>query len=86
MIEKKILIKNKTGIHSRPANQLVKLCSKFKSNVNIISDGDEINAKSIIALLSAGICQGANITLKVEGEDEAEAINTIYSFIDGLIE
>ena len=86
MIEKELTVKNKTGIHARPASQLVKVCSQFKSKVSIKTEDQELNAKSIINLLSAGICQGANITLCTDGEDEVEALDTICNFIDNLID
>lgn len=86
MVEKKLTVKNKTGIHARPASQLVKECSRFKSKVYIKTDDKEINAKSIINLLSSGISQGAKITLCTEGEDEVEALEVISSFINNLID
>lgn len=86
MVERVITVKNKTGIHSRPASELVKKCSNFKSNVVIKTDDKKINAKSILNVLSAGIVQGTKITLCTEGEDEVEALESISNFINNLID
>ena len=86
MVERKITVKNKTGIHARPASELVKECSKFKSNVFIKTEDKKINAKSILNILSAGIVQGTNITLCTEGEDEVEALEIVSSFVNNLID
>jgi phosphocarrier protein HPr len=86
MVEKKLTVKNKTGLHARPASQLVRKCSKFKSKIYIKTEDKEVNAKSIINILSAGITQGTKIILCTEGEDEVEALEVIANFINDLVD
>lgn len=70
----KVILKNETGLHARPASELVKLASKFKSNINLIVDGKEINAKSVLALMSAGVKSNTEIEIICDGEDEDIAL------------
>ena len=81
MIEKRILIANQTGLHARPAAQFVQAAAKFKSRVMISKAGREVDAKSIISVLSLGAGKGTEITLKAEGEDEGAAIDALVALI-----
>lgn len=58
MLEAKIVLKNQTGLHARPASILVTEAGKFKSDIYILKDGREINAKSILGVLSMGARKG----------------------------
>ena len=85
MKKEKVIVKNETGLHARPASELTKLASGFKSNVNIIVGDKKVNAKSILAVMSAGIKAYTEIEIECEGEDEEEAIATMVSAVeDGL--
>jgi phosphocarrier protein HPr len=84
MIEKNITIVNNTGIHARPASQLVKLISAFKSDIKIVSGNKTANAKSIINIMSLGLIQGSVITIRIDGEDEKAAMDGIENFISNL--
>ncbi|MBK5240814.1 HPr family phosphocarrier protein [Clostridium sp.] len=86
MIEKNITIVNNTGIHARPASQLVKLINTFKSDVKIVSGNKTANAKSIINIMSMGLIQGSEITVRIDGEDEKAAMEGISNFILNLKE
>lgn len=86
MVEKEIIVKNKTGIHARPASQLVKECTKFESDIYIKMGEKNINAKSIISVLAAGLSQGTKIILCTKGDDEVKALESIANFIDSLTE
>ncbi|MDK2907036.1 HPr kinase [Petrotoga mexicana DSM 14811] len=79
--EKKVVIKNKIGLHARPAAQLVQKASKFKSNIEISFNGKKVSAKSIIGVMSLGVTQGNEIILRADGEDAEEAIKEIEKFI-----
>ncbi|MDK2920374.1 MAG: phosphocarrier protein HPr [Candidatus Petromonas sp.] len=81
MVEKKVEIKNKIGLHARPAAQLVQKASKFKSNIEIIFNEKKVSAKSIIGVMSLGVTQGNEIILRADGEDAEEAIKEIEKFI-----
>lgn len=79
--EKNVTIVNETGLHARPASQFVQKAGKFKSEIQIVFEDKEVNAKSIMGVMSLGIGQGKEITLKAEGEDEVEAVNELENFI-----
>jgi phosphocarrier protein HPr len=85
MFQKAIMINNKTGLHARPASELVELCARFESEIILTTDDDEeINAKSIISVLSGGVYQGAKILLQVSGKDEAIAWPQVVNFLENL--
>jgi phosphocarrier protein HPr len=86
MYTNEIEIVNDTGLHARPASDLTILCQKFKSEITIMTDDMEVNPKSIISILSAGIKKGTVITLNVSGDDEQTAGSMISNFISNLKE
>ncbi|KAJ53442.1 phosphocarrier protein [Clostridium tetanomorphum] len=85
MIEKNIVIKNETGIHARPAMEIVKEASKFKSEVFIIKNNNNYNAKSIVGIMSMGCVKGDEIVIKASGEDEKEAVESLIDLIENKI-
>lgn len=80
--EKLVKVKNKTGLHARPASQFIQKAGKFDSNINIVYEEREINAKSIMGLLSLGISQNKEILIKAEGEDAEKAVDSLSKFIE----
>lgn len=82
MIEKEVTIKNRAGLHTRPAAALVKLAAKYKSDFFIDKDGFEINAKSIIGVMTLAADQGSKLLLRFSGEDEEEACKTIAELFE----
>lgn len=86
MCTREIEIKNKTGLHARPASDLVKEAGKYKSDITIDFKGRTINAKSILNVLSAGICAGSIIKLSANGEDENEAVEKLEQVIKSFKE
>jgi len=74
-MSKKILtVNNASGIHARPASLLVKTITKFKSDVRVIKNNNEYNAKSIMGILSLGAKKGDELTFIAEGTDEHHVI------------
>ncbi|HHW79825.1 MAG TPA: HPr family phosphocarrier protein [Acholeplasmataceae bacterium] len=69
------------GIHARPATKLVNLAMNFKAEIMLESDGNTINLKSIMGLMSLGIYRGEIIHLTADGEDEEEAVKVLSDFI-----
>ena len=82
MIVKEVIIKNKAGLHTRPAASVVKLASRFKSDFYIEMQGVEINAKSIIGVMSLAAPKGTRLTLKLDGEDADEAARQLVEFFE----
>jgi len=81
MIQQEFTIQNKVGLHARPAAVFVQTTVKFKSNIIVEKDGKEINAKSIIGVLSLGAEKGSKIIIKIEGEDEQEAMKSLKELV-----
>jgi len=85
MIEREVTIRNRAGLHTRPASMLVKTASQFDSDVYLRRDNYEINGKSVIGVMTLAAEQGARLTLLVEGDDEREAADAIAElFEDGF--
>jgi phosphocarrier protein len=82
MQRKEFVIKNKIGLHARPAAVFVQTANKFKSNITIEKDGKIVNAKSILGVLSLGAEQGAVIKITAEGEDEQEVLKAFEELIE----
>lgn len=82
MIEREVTIRNRAGLHTRPASMLVRTASQFESEVFLRRDNYEINGKSVIGVMTLAAEQGASLTLIVEGEDEEEAADAIVDLFD----
>jgi len=75
-------IRNRLGLHARAAALLVKTANRFASDVAIEKDGLEVNGKSIMGILMLAASKGTRITLKVDGKDSAQAIQTLGKLIE----
>jgi phosphotransferase system HPr (HPr) family protein len=80
-IEEKIIVNNPHGLHARPAALLVQIANKFDSSVMLEKDGETVDGKSIIAILSLGVNSGAALNLIIEGIDAKEAFTEIKEFL-----
>ena len=86
MVKKDLLVQNKTGLHARPASLLAQFCKKYADEIRLITNGKEIDPKSIVALLSAGIKCGTEIEVQVTGETEAATCDAVVEFIENRSE
>jgi len=82
MIQREVVVKNRAGLHTRPAASLVKLAAKFKSDFFIDKDGFEINGKSIIGVMTLAAEQGSKLALRFTGEDEEQAATAVCELIE----
>lgn len=82
MIEREVVIRNRAGLHTRPAASLVKTAAKFASDFSIFKDGMEINGKSIIGVMTLAAEQGSRLLLQFTGEDEREAADAVTSLFE----
>ena len=82
MREVTLTIRNKVGLHARPAALFVQTASKFKSKVSAVKDECEVNAKSILSVLTLGAEQGAVVTIRAEGEDEVEVVEALKELVE----
>jgi phosphotransferase system HPr (HPr) family protein len=74
LLKKKLVVKNKQGLHARPAALFVQTANKFDSRITIRRDKEEVNGKSIMGILMLGAEKGTQIMVEVEGEDAHQAI------------
>ncbi len=85
MVSQKIVIKNPTGLHLRPAGLFCKTAVQYKSRITFRSRNTTANAKSVLSVLGACIKKGDEIELICEGEDEVDALAEMVRIIeDGL--
>ena len=82
MIERKLKIQNKLGLHARPAALLVETASNYDAEVYVIKNGNTINAKSIMGVLMLAAEQGSELTFRARGNQEKEALNAISKLLD----
>lgn len=82
MVQQVVTIRNRAGMHTRPAAALVKLAAKYKADFFIEKDGFEINGKSIIGVMTLAAEQGSTMLLKLDGEDEQEALKEIVALVE----
>jgi len=75
-------IRNRLGLHARAAALLVKTANGFNANVMIEKDGVEVNGKSIMGILMLAASRGTKITVRVEGIDAGEALQTLGRLIE----
>lgn len=77
MIKREITITNELGIHARPAGMVANTASRFASDIKLVKDGMEVNAKSIMGIMTLAAGKGSVIEVTARGKDEAEAVKAI---------
>lgn len=82
MVSRKVMIKNPTGLHLRPAGILCKEAMRFKSSITFTYRGNTANAKSVLSVLGACIKCGDEIELICEGVDEEAALQDLVNAIE----
>lgn len=82
MINRKVTVKNPTGLHLRPAGILCKEAMKYQSLITFSFDGGTANAKSVLSVLGACVKCGDEIELVCEGADENEALEALVNAIE----
>lgn len=71
------VIRDKNGMHARPAGALASCAKKYKSDIKVYKDEKEANAKRLLSLMGLGATCNSTLTIKIEGEDEKEALKEI---------
>lgn len=82
MVQKVVQVKNKLGLHARPALLFVNIAAKFEADVYLGRDNHEVNGKSIMGVMMLAAEMGSKLTLTVKGQDEKEAIKALIDLID----
>ncbi|HUJ28230.1 MAG TPA: HPr family phosphocarrier protein [Myxococcales bacterium] len=81
-VEKSCTVRNKMGLHARPAAMIVQTANKFPCDVTLEKDGTPVNGKSIMGVLMLAAAQGTSVTVRASGEQAqecAEAIAEIFA-------
>ena len=77
LIEKVVVIKNKQGLHARPAALFVQIANKFNSDITISKGKHKVNGKSIMGIMMLEAGSGARITMAVNGDDAETAVKEL---------
>ena len=81
-----LVVHHEVGLHARPAAVFVKTAKRFVSDISVVKDEREVNAKSILSILTLGVNKGAEITIKAEGEDEQRAVRALQELVESNFE
>lgn len=80
-LTKEITILNRLGLHARPSAMFVKVCNRYKCDIWIEKDGEQVNGKSIMGLMMLAAGQGSKLRVTCTGHDAAKAIEEIEALI-----
>jgi len=86
MVERIVTIRNRAGMHARPAALLVKTASSFAAQIFIEKDSERVNGKSIMGVITLGATFNTPLKIIAEGPDETEAVDAIQKLFDNRFE
>jgi phosphocarrier protein len=79
--ERRVTIVNELGLHARPAAEFVKLASSYESDIRLSKDGDSVNGKSIMGVMTLAAECGAELIVQAEGADAEEAVIALEELV-----
>ncbi|HIM22664.1 MAG TPA: HPr family phosphocarrier protein [Verrucomicrobia bacterium] len=79
---REMVVQNQLGLHARPASMFVKMATRFKSEILVVKEGEEVNGKSIMGLMMLAAGPGTTLTVTAEGSDAAEAVNELEQLVN----
>ena len=80
-VEKKIIIKNKSGLHARPASLFVQIANKYDCEISVRKGRQKVNGKSIIGIMMLAAEKGTGIVIAAKGEGASEAVRELESLL-----
>ena len=80
-MEKEAIVVPEAGLHARPAARFVKEAKNYSSNIVVVKDGAEANAKSSLRLMTLGARHGDKVVIRAEGEDEEAAVDALVAIL-----
>jgi len=83
MVERKITIKNKLGLHARPAALFVQIANKFDCDISVSKGKETVNGKSIMGIMMLAAGKGEMIHIKADGEDSDRAVRELEELLMG---
>lgn len=81
LVEKKITIKNKSGLHARPAALFVQIANKFDSDIVVTKGKQKVNGKSIMGILMLGAGRGQTVIIAADGDDSEQAVEELSQLL-----
>jgi len=81
-VSRTVRIRNRHGLHARPAAEFVKLASKFAATIMVRKDDLEVNGKSIMGVLMLAAEPGAELTIRASGEDAGAALEALVALVE----
>ena len=81
-IEKEIAIVNRLGLHARPAAMFVRIASRYRAEIWVAKEGEEVNGKSIMGLMMLAAGQGSKLRIRCEGPDADKALAELEELIN----
>lgn len=82
MVEKNVTVQVKPGLQARNAALFVQEANKYNADIFLNKEGRQVNAKSIMGVMSLAISQGADIVLAADGNDEEQALEALQKFVE----
>lgn len=82
MISREVKVVNEIGLHARPATLFIQEANKYKSSIWVIKGDRQVNAKSLLGVLSLAVTKGMEIVIKADGEDELAAVDDLKALIE----
>jgi phosphotransferase system HPr (HPr) family protein len=82
LVTKKLTVKNKQGLHARPAALFVQVANKFNSRINVKRGDEKVNGKSIMGILMLGAEKDSEIIIEAEGDDAQMAVSDLEKVVD----
>lgn len=82
-VEKEVTIVNRLGMHARPAAMFVRIASRFRSEIWVEKEGEQINGKSIMGLMMLAAGQGSKLRIRCQGPDADKAMEELEQLIAG---
>ncbi|MCX5706776.1 MAG: HPr family phosphocarrier protein [Candidatus Omnitrophica bacterium] len=82
VLKKELIVKNKQGLHARPAALFVQVANKFDSRIIVRRDEEEVNGKSIMGILMLGAEKGSTIIIEADGQDAQLALVELEKIIN----
>lgn len=86
MIEKLVTVRNRAGIHARPAALIAQTSNKFASEILIEKDDTTVNAKSIMGVITMAAGYNTTLTIKASGSDEKAAVDALLALFENKFE
>jgi phosphocarrier protein HPr len=82
MMQRTFTVSNKLGLHARPAALFVQTTHKFQSQFQVEKDGQEVDGKSIMGILTLAAESGSQLKVTAEGPDESQALDALQGLFD----